>query len=85
MKLPVDFEQFKSDPLKAIMFLLLCGFAVLYYRTESQSKGINERCEARLALCEAKLERLSAQLKTQDSLCSGLMTEIALYKKLGRI
>jgi len=85
MKLPIDFEQFKSDPSKAIMFLLLVVVSVLYYRTESQSKSINDRCEKRLLECEAKLEKLSKQLKTQDSLCSALVTEITLYKKLGKI
>lgn len=85
MKLPIDFEQFKTDPLKAIMFLLLGVVSVLYYRSESQSKQINERCESRLEICEAKLEKLSKQLKTQDSLCSALITEISLYKKLGKI
>jgi hypothetical protein len=85
MKLPITFEQFKSDPSKAIMFLLLGVVSVMYYRAESQSKEINERCEARLKQCEAKLEKMSAQLKTQDSLCSALVTEITIYKTLGKI
>jgi hypothetical protein len=49
MKLPITFEQFKSDPSKAIMFLLLGVVSVLYYRAEAQSKAINERCEKRRA------------------------------------
>jgi len=85
MKFPIDFEQFKSDPLKALLFLLLIVVSVLYYRTENQANDINERCEKRLLECEAKLEKLSKQLKTQDSLCSALITEISLYKKLGKI
>jgi hypothetical protein len=85
MKFPITFEEFKSDPSKAIMFLLLVVVSVLYIRTENQSKSINDRCEARLLECEAKLEKLSKQLKTQDSLCSALVTEITLYKKLGKI
>lgn len=85
MKFPIDFEQFKSDPLKALLFLLLIVVSVLYYRTETQANDINERCEKRLLECEAKLEKLSKQLKTQDSLCSALVTEISLYKKLGKI
>ena len=85
MKFPITFEEFKSDPSKAIMFLLLLVVSVLYIRTENQSKSINDRCEARLLECEAKLEKLSRQLKTQDSLCSALVTEITLYKKLGKI
>jgi hypothetical protein len=85
MKFPITFEEFKSDPSKAVMFLLLIVVSVLYYRTEAQANDINERCEKRLFECEAKLEKLSKQLKTQDSLCSALITEISLYKKLGKI
>jgi hypothetical protein len=85
MKLPITFEQFKSDPSKAIMFLLLGVVSIMYYRAEAQSKEINERCEARLKQCEVKLEKMSAQLKTQDSLCSALVTEITIYKSLGKI
>ena len=85
MKLPIDFEQFKSDPTKAITFLMLVVVSVLYYRAESQSKHINDLCEDRLVQCEAKLEKLSKQLKTQDSLCSALITEISIYKNLGKI
>jgi hypothetical protein len=85
MKFPITFDEFRQDPSKAIMFLLLVVVSVLYYRTELQSKSINDRCEARLVECEAKLEKLSKQLKTQDSLCSALITEITLYKKLGKI
>lgn len=85
MKLPITFEQFKSDPSKAIMFLLLLVVSVLYYRTESQSRQANTRCEERLAKCELKLEKLNSALKTQDSLCSALVTEIRLYKILGKI
>lgn len=85
MKLPIDFDQFKSDPLKAIMFLLLGVVSVLYYRSENQSKEINERCEKRLQICELRLEKMSKMLKTQDSLCSALVTEIKIYKSLGKI
>jgi hypothetical protein len=85
MKFPITFQEFKSDPSKAIMFLLLIVVSVLYIRTENQAHDINDRCEKRLFECEAKLEKLSRQLKTQDSLCSALITEITLYKKLGKI
>lgn len=85
MKLPIDFEQFKSDPSKAIMFLLLGVVSVLYYRAEGQSKATNERCEQRLALCENELRKMSRSLKTQDSICSALITEIKIYRELGKI
>ena len=85
MKLPITFEDFKSDPLKALLLICFSVMSVMYYRAENQSKEINERCELRLKQCEAKLEKMSAQLKTQDSLCSALITEISIYKSLGKI
>ena len=85
MKLPLSFEQFKSDPTKAIMFLLLGVVSVLYYRSEAQARDINERCEKRLVLCENELRKMSRSLKTQDSICSALITEIKIYRELGKI
>jgi hypothetical protein len=85
MKLPITFSEFRSDPTKAIMFLLLAVVSVLYYRAEGQSAEINERCERRLALCENELRKMSRSLKTQDSICSALITEIKIYRELGKI
>jgi hypothetical protein len=85
MKFPIDFEQFKSDPSKAIMFLLLFVVLFLYLRSESQSKQVSIDCQKRLIQCESELRKMSQMLKTQDSLCSALITEIRLYKELGKI
>ena len=52
---------------------------------ESQSKTANIRCEQRLERCERELAKMSAMLKSQDSLCSALVTEIKIYKALGKI
>jgi hypothetical protein len=85
MKLPYRFEQFKSDPSKAITYLLIIVVTVLYVRSESQSKTANARCEKRLERCEMELKKMSSMLKSQDSLCSALVTEIKIYKTLGKI
>ncbi len=85
MKLPISFEQFSKDPMKAIAFLLLFVVVALYARSESQSKTATLRCEERLEKCEHELAKMSAMLKSQDSLCSALVTEIKIYKALGKI
>jgi hypothetical protein len=85
VKLPIDFEQFKTDPVKALMFLLLFVVLGLYCRSESQAKQINADCQKRLNLCEAELRKMSKSLKTQDSICSALITEIKIYRELGKI
>jgi hypothetical protein len=64
---------------------LIIVVTVLYVRSESQSKTANARCEKRLERCEMELRKMSAMLKSQDSLCSALVTEIKIYKTLGKI
>jgi hypothetical protein len=85
MKLPITFEQFKSDPLKALFFAALVAMTALYVDSRNQMAKATEVCEKRLQMCEAKLDKLTKQLKTQDSLCSALVTEITIYKNLGKI
>jgi hypothetical protein len=85
MKLPITFEQFKSDPLKALFFAALVAMTALYVDSRNQMAKATEVCEKRLQMCEAKLDKLTKQLKTQDSLCSALVTEITIYKSLGKI
>jgi hypothetical protein len=85
MKLPINFDQFKQDPSKAIMFLLLFVVAGLYYRAEKQSKFSTDQCEQRLNKCEKDMKSMSTMLKSQDSLCSSLITEIKIYRELGKI
>jgi hypothetical protein len=36
-------------------------------------------------LCENELRKMSRSLKTQDSICSALITEIKIYRELGKI
>ena len=85
MKLPINFEQFKNDPTKAIMFCLLFVALGLYIRAENQSKQINYDCQKRLDRCEQELRKISKSLKTQESICSALITEINIYKSLVKI
>jgi hypothetical protein len=85
MKLPINFQEFKTDPVKALMFLLLFVVLGLYWRSESQAKQINTECQKRLTMCEVELRKLSKSLKTQDSICSALITELKIYKQLGKI
>lgn len=85
MKLPIDFDQFKQDPSKAISYLLLFVVCVLYWRSEGQAKSINIQCEKRLQRCEIQLQKMSKMLKTQDSICASLSSEIRLYRELGII
>ena len=85
MKLPVTFEQFIKDPIKGLMFLCLVAMSFLYIDARNQMKEATKVCETRLVRCETELRKMAVMLKTQDSVCSALTTEIRLYKELGKI
>ena len=81
----LSFEQFRKDPQKALMFAMIFAMTALYVRAERQAYLATAQCEERLVRCETELRKLSTMLKTQDSLCSALVTEIKIYKQLGKI
>ena len=81
----LSFEQFRKDPQKALMYAMIFAMTALYVRAERQAYVATAQCEERLVRCETELRKLSTMLKTQDSLCSALVTEIKIYKQLGKI
>ena len=81
----LTFEQFRKDPQKALMFAMIFAMTALYIRAERQAYLATAQCEERLVRCETELLKMSKMLKTQDSLCSALVTEIKIYKALGKI
>ena len=81
----LTFEQFRKDPQKGLMFLMIFAMTALYVRAERQAYLATAQCEERLVKCETELLKMSKMLKTQDSLCSALVTEIKIYKQLGKI
>lgn len=81
----LSFEQFRKEPQKALMYAMIFAMTALYVRAERQAYVATAQCEKRLVRCENELRKLSAMLKTQDSLCSALVTEIKIYKALGKI
>lgn len=81
----LTFEQFRKDPQKALMYAMIFAMTALYVRAERQAYVATAQCEERLVRCEIELRKLSTMLKTQDSMCSALVTEIKIYRELGKI
>ena len=45
MALPINFEQFAKDPLKAIMFLVVCAVGYLYADNKMNLNSQIEKCD----------------------------------------
>ena len=67
MTLPVSFEQFAKDPLKAIMFLVVCAVGYLYVDNKMNLTSQIEKCDKNVEQVYKKVDGLEERLRKSDS------------------
>ena len=67
MALPVSFEQFAKDPLKAIMFLVVCAVGYLYVDNKMNLNTQIEKCDKNVQELKLKVDVLDERLRKSDS------------------
>ena len=67
MALPVSFEQFAKDPLKAIMFLVVCAVGYLYVDNKMNLNTQIEKCDKNVQELNLKVDVLDERLRKSDS------------------
>jgi hypothetical protein len=67
MALPVSFEQFAKDPLKAIMFLVVCAVGYLYVDNKMNLNSQIEKCDKNVQEVYKKVDVLEERLRKSDS------------------
>jgi len=67
MALPVSFEQFAKDPLKAIMFLVVCAVGYLYVDNKMNLTSQIEKCDKNVEQVYKKVDILEDRLRKSDS------------------
>jgi hypothetical protein len=67
MALPVSFEQFAKDPLKAIMFLVVCAVGYLYVDNKMNLTSQIEKCDKNVEQVYKKVDGLEERLRKSDS------------------
>jgi hypothetical protein len=67
MTLPVSFEQFAKDPLKAIMFLVVCAVGYLYVDNKMNLTSQIEKCDKNVEQVYKKVDSLEERLRKSDS------------------
>jgi hypothetical protein len=67
MALPINFEQFAKDPLKAIMFLVVCSVGYLYFDNKTNLTSQIEKCDKNVQQVYQKIDVLENKLRKSDS------------------
>lgn len=83
--LPVNFDQFRKNPVAAVAFCMLVAVGYLYFDLRSGYQEQIEKANAKIDQLDLKIDRLSHQLKVSDSALSAAVTEIRIMKTLNKI
>tara|TARA_R100000988_G_scaffold7022_1_gene3753 strand:+ start:219 stop:500 length:282 start_codon:yes stop_codon:yes gene_type:complete len=90
MKFPISYDQFKKNPIKAILFLVLIAVVYLYVENRINYTSQIERCETQYQVCETKITRLEGKveileiaLRNCDSTLATASTRLTVLNELG--
>ena len=83
--LPINFDQFRKNPVAAVAFCMLLAIGYLYIDLRAGYKEQIEQANAKIEVLDAKIDRLSYALKKSDSCLSSAMTEIRIMQTMRKL
>lgn len=83
--LPVNFDQFRKNPIAAVSFCMLLAVGYLYIDLRSGYKEQIEKANAKIDELDLKIDRLSYALKKSDSSLAATMTEIRIMQTMKKL
>jgi hypothetical protein len=83
--LPVNFDQFKKNPIAAVSFCMLVAVGYLYIDLRSGYKEQIEKSNQKIDQLDIKIDKLSYALKKSDSCLSSAMTEIRIMQTMKKL
>lgn len=83
--LPVNFNEFRKNPVAAVAFCMLLAVGYLYLDLRSGYKEQIEQANAKIQVLDAKIDRLSYALKKSDSCLASAMTEIRIMQTMRKL
>ena len=85
MKLPVNYKEFKKDPVKALLFITLSAIGYLYIDNKMNYQGQIETCYDKTIVLEDKVEKLNYKINRADSALAVATTKLKILTKLNKI
>lgn len=83
--LPVNFDQFRKQPVAAVAFCMLVAVGYMYFDLRTGYKEQIEQANAKIDALDKKIEIMQIKLKQSDSLLASAMTEIRIKETLNKL
>lgn len=83
--LPVNFSEFRKNPVAAVAFCMLLAVGYLYFDLRTGYKEQIDEAHAKIDALDKKIEAMQIKLKQSDSLLASAMTEIRVKETLNKL
>ena len=83
--LPVNFDQFRKNPVAAVAFCMLLAVGYMYIDLRTGYKEQIKQAHAKIDALDKKIEIMQIKLKQSDSLLASAMTEIRVKETLNKL
>lgn len=85
MKLPVNFEEFKSNPVAAVAFCMLLVVGYLYIDLRSGYTEQIDKANKKIDVMDIKIDKMAYALKRSDSSLSAAITELRIINTMKKL
>lgn len=85
MKLPVTFQEFKSNPVAAVAFCMLLVVGYLYVDLRSGYTDQIDKANKKIDALEIKIDKMAYALKRSDSALSAAITELRIINTVKKL
>lgn len=85
MKSPINFEEFKKNPIAAVAFSMLLAIGYLYVDLRNTDQEQIQYANNKIERLDLKIEKLTYALKRSDSCLAAAVTEIRLMQTMQKI
>lgn len=82
MKLPINFEQFAKDPVKALFFLVILAVGYLYIDNRMNYTEQIEKCGVQVHELYEKIEVLELKLHKSDSTLARATAKLEMLNEI---
>lgn len=83
--LPINFSDFRKNPVAAVAFCMLLAVGYMYIDLRTGYKQQIEDAHAKIDALDKKIEIMQIKLKQSDSLLASAMTEIRIKETLNKL
>ena len=85
MKLPISFEEFRSNPVAAVAFCMLLVVGYLYVDLRSGYTEQIDKANKKIDAMEIKVDKMAYALKRSDSALSAAITELRIINTVKKL